>query len=477
MIGFLNDFLWGSVLIYVLIPVGLWFTIQSRFVQARHFIHMFSIFREAFGKGEDGKPTSFQALALSVAGRVGAGNIAGVAVAISLGGPGAIFWMWVVGLVGMATSFFECTLAQAYKRLEPDTGTYRGGPAYYIKHGLSKRLGKGAIWLAGLYSILLLVTFGFAFSVLQSYAISASMADAFSVPPIATGLVLATVIALVIFGGINRITAVTEYVVPIMAVIYIVMVVFVIAMNIGDLPSVFSRIFAGAFGLDAAIGGGIGAAVTNGVRRGLFSNEAGLGSAPNVAAVAHVRHPARQGVVQALSVFIDTMLICTCTASIILLSDIQPMTTDLDGVVLTQNALADHIGDWAQGFIAFALLLFVFSSIMYNYFLGENALSFFSRNHKLTYQIFRVATLGFIVVGATIDFGSAFAFADLTMGVLALTNLFALVLLFPIGLRLMRDFDGKARGGNRPEFVAGEFPDLDLDRAAWPVQAHFSRKE
>ncbi|PQA88568.1 alanine/glycine:cation symporter family protein [Hyphococcus luteus] len=468
MIEWLNALLWGKVLIFVLIPVGLWFTFRSRFVQARHFAEMFAIFGQAF-KHKTDHPSSFQALALSVAGRVGAGNIAGVAVAITLGGPGAVFWMWLVGLVGMATSFFECSLAQLFKRKEP-SGDFRGGPAFYIQHGLKKRLGPVAPVLAGVYSVLLLVAFGFAFNVLQSYAVSTSVSGAFGVDARIVGVVLAVFVGLVIFGGVKRITSVVEFIVPVMALSYILLVLFILATRIADVPHALLTIVESAFGFNEAVAGGVGAALTQGIRRGLFSNEAGLGSAPNVAAVAYVPHPAQQGVVQAFSVFIDTIIICTCTASIILLSGVDLSNPDVDGVILTQTALAAHVGGWADEFVATALLLFVFSSIMYNYFLGENALDFFTHESRMVFTVFRIATLGFVLVGANLDLSAAFGFADAAMGLLALVNLFALVLLFPIGLRVMRDFDGQRKKGLTPVFDPADYPDLDIDEAAWKLE-------
>lgn len=468
LISALNDLLWGKVLIFVLVPMGLWFTVRSGFVQFRNFGAMFAILGEGF-RHRGGKPTSFQALALSVAGRVGAGNIAGVAVAITLGGPGAIFWMWLVGLVGMATSYFECSIAQLFKRLEP-SGNFRGGPAFYIQHGLKRKLGPLAPLLAGLYSILLLVTFGFAFNILQSYAVSTSIDSAFGAPAPFVGVALAVAIGIVIFGGVSRITKVVEFVVPIMAVSYIGLVLFVLGARIGDVPDALLLIVRSAFGLNEAVAGGIGAAVVNGVRRGLFSNEAGLGSAPNVAAVAYVTHPAQQGSVQALSVFIDTLIICTCTASIILLSGVDYTDPNVDGVILTQTALAAHVGGWADEFIAAALLLFVFSSIMYNYFLGENALDFFVHESSIVFTGFRILTLGFIILGANLDLGAAFSFADVTMGSLALVNLFALALLFPIGLRIMRDFEKQRAAGAKPVLDPEDYADLDIDKAAWALE-------
>lgn len=347
MLDLLNDLLWSKVLIVVLIGLGLWFTIGSRCVQFRHFGRMFRILgaNQAFARDKHGHISSFQALMLSVAGRVGGGNIAGVAVAITLGGPGAIFWMWMVGLIGMATSYFECTLAQAYKTAEPD-GTYRGGPAHYIARGMGRRWK----WLAAVYSVLLLLTFGFAFSALQSYSVATSINDAFGIPVSVTGGILAVIVGAIIFGGVKRIAKVAEVLVPVMAVGYIAIALVVVVLNLGELPGVLALIVKSAFGLEPAIGGGIGAAIVMGVKRGLFSNEAGLGSAPNVAAVAYVRHPASQGIVQAFSVFIDTLIVCSCTAFIVLLGDVyQPGTgAQVGGVALTQASLAGLVGEWGR---------------------------------------------------------------------------------------------------------------------------------
>ncbi|NVK40111.1 MAG: alanine:cation symporter family protein, partial [Oceanospirillaceae bacterium] len=369
MLDFLNDLLWGKVLLVLLIAVGVGFTVASRFVQFRYFGRMFRILgaSQAFQRDKHGHLSSFQALLLSVAGRVGGGNIAGVAVAITLGGPGAIFWMWVVGLMGMATSFLECTLAQAYKQAEPD-GTYRGGPAYYISRGL----GRNWKWLAALYSVLLLATFGFGFTALQSYAVATSFDDAFGVPVFYTGIGLAMIVGLIIFGGVKRIAKVSEVLVPVMAGGYILIALVVLGLNLERIPDVFMLIVNSAFGLEQAVGGGIGAAILMGVKRGLFSNEAGLGSAPNVAAVAYVPHPANQGIVQAFSVFIDTLIICSATAFIILLSGVYDpaSASEVGGVALTQASLAEHVGEWGRSFVSVALLLFGFSTILYNYYLG-----------------------------------------------------------------------------------------------------------
>jgi len=459
MLDFLNDLLWGKVLIVVLVAFGVTLTVVSRFIQFRHFSRMFRVLGQAFHH-EKGHLSSFQALALSVAGRVGGGNIAGVAVAITLGGPGAIFWMWIIALMGMATSFFECSLAQLFKQAEPD-GTYRGGPAYYIERGLGQK------WLAGLFSILLLVTFGFCFNALQSYTVATSFDEAFGIPTYITGIGLAVIIGLIIFGGIKRIADVAEIVVPVMAIGYLIAALVAIAINISEVPGVFMLILKSAFGLEPAIGGGIGAAIVMGVKRGLFSNEAGLGSAPNVAAVAYVKHPGSQGMVQALSVFIDTVILCTCTASIILLSDVSQSGAELGGVALTQVALAEHVGAWGQSFVSIALMLFAFTTVMYNYYLGENSLNFFSEDNKTLFNGYRILTLGLILWGSFQDLSTVFGFADVAMGFLALVNLTALALLFKVGLRIMRDYDEQLKAGKSPVFDPEKFADLKIDKEAW----------
>ena len=470
MLAFLNDLLWGKVLIVLLIAVGIGFTVASRFVQFRYFGRMFRILgaSQAFKKDKHGHLSSFQALVLSVAGRVGGGNIAGVAVAITLGGPGAVFWMWVVGLMGMATSFLECTLAQTYKTAEGD-GTYRGGPAYYISRGLGRRWN----WLAGVYSALLLVTFGFAFTALQSYSVATSFGDAFGVPVLYSGLGLALRVGLIIFGGIKRIARISEFLVPIMAGGYLLIALVVLALNITQIPDVIALIVKSAFGLEPAVGGGIGAAIMMCLKRVLFSNEAGLGSAPNVAAVAYVPHPANQGIVQAFSVFIDTVIICSATAFVILLSGVYEAGAGVDvaGIALTQAALADHVGEWGRTFVSIALLLFAFSTILYNYYLGENSLNFFSRRNQGLFNAFRVTIVLLVCWGATTDLGTAFGFADVTMGLLAVANLIALIMLFKPGLRILRDFDDQMRNGiEQPVFNAKDHPEMDLDPKSWELE-------
>ncbi len=342
-----NGLLWGSVLIYLLIGAGLYFTVMTRGIQFRHFGHMFKLLRHS--REGDGGISSFQALSTSLASRVGTGNLAGVAVALYLGGAGAIFWMWMTALVGMATSFVESTLAQAYK-VDHGDQTFRGGPARYIERGLGLR------WLAVLFSICLIIAFGLAFNSVQANSIAQAMQEAFAVPTWAMGLVLVVVVAPIIFGGLKSIARVAELVVPLMALLYLLLAVTVVLLNIGDLPAALGTIIKSAFGLEQAAGGAVGYAVAqaimNGIKRGLFSNEAGMGSAPNAAATAttHPNHPAAQGFIQMLGVFLDTLVICTATAAIIIMAGPELLASDeANGIQLTQIALS---GTWASGVVS-----------------------------------------------------------------------------------------------------------------------------
>ncbi len=400
---------------------------------------------------------------LSLAGRVGAGNIAGVGIAVTLGGPGAVFWMWVTALVGMSSSFFECSLGQLYKRCDSE-GQFRGGPSYYIQHGLQKR------WLGMIMAVLLLVTFGFAFNGLQAHAVTHSLNNAFGFDTTYTGLGLAVLLGLVFIGGIKRIAKVADLLVPVKTLAYIAVTIYVIVLQFEHVPGMLATIVKSAFGLDQAFGGLIGSAIVMGVKRGVFANEAGLGSAPNVAAVASVEHPVAQGVVQAFSVFLDTFVICTCTALLILLSGFYTPGFEGDGIALTQNSLAAVVGDWGRVFISVALSLFVFTSILYNYYLGENNLRFMLGENRKALIAYRALVLVLIFWGAIENLSTVFAFADITMTLLAFVNLIALFLLFKVGMRILRDYDDQRSAGIRtPVFDSSKFPDLDLDRKAWPA--------
>ncbi|ROM92160.1 sodium:alanine symporter family protein [Pseudomonas brassicacearum] len=462
MLEVINDFLSGKVLIVLIVGLGSYFTIRSRFVQLRHFLHMFSVFKDSLRSSSE-QLSSFQALMLSLAGRVGAGNIAGVGIAVTLGGPGAVFWMWVTALVGMSSSFFECSLGQLYKRCDSE-GQYRGGPSYYIQHGLQKR------WLGMIMAFLLLVTFGFAFNGLQSHAVTHSLNNAFGLNTTYTGLGLAVLLGLVFIGGIKRIAKVADLLVPVKTLVYIGVTIYVIVLQFDHVPGMLMTIVKSAFGLDQAFGGLIGSAIVMGVKRGVFANEAGLGSAPNVAAVASVEHPVAQGVVQAFSVFLDTFVICTCTALLILLSGFYTPGFEGDGIALTQNSLAAVVGDWGRMFISVALALFVFTSILYNYYLGESNLRFLIGENRKVLIGYRAMVLALIFWGAIENLSTVFAFADITMTMLAFVNLIALFLLFNVGMRILNDYDAQRRAGIKtPVFDSSKFPDLDLDLKAWPA--------
>jgi len=456
----LTDWLWSYVLIIALIAVGLRFSIGSRFVQLRLFG---AVFRGRFNSylGSTARGISgFQALVVSVAGRVGGGNIAGVAVAITLGGPGALFWMWLIALIGMATSLFECALAQLFKQKHVDDD-FRGGPAYYMRHGLGWKV------MPVIYSVLLLLTIGIGFNAVQSYSVTASVESAFGVPPWQSGLVLTLVMGAVMFGGIRRIAVFSEVVVPLMVVGYFGLALMVVVINITEVPAALLLILKSAFGLEQVAGGGLAAAVMQGARRGLFSNEAGLGTAPNVAAVADVPHPVSQGLVQALSVFIDTMVLCTCTALIILLSSVYtPGADNVEGIALTQLALAEHIGPIGEQLVSIALVMFAVSSIAYNCYLGENSIAYFDISPKLTIPLFRLSVMALIGWASLQDLATVFSFSDLTMGLLAVVNLWALWALYPVGRRLLTDFEQR-RAVGPPVFEMSALPDLELDAASW----------
>ena len=459
--GLIGQATWDFALIPFLVVIGVFFTVASGFVQFRFFRRMFGVLLD---KGEGGGHISSRAaLLLSIGGRVGGGNVAGVAVAISLGGPGAVFWMWMIALVGMATSLFECSLAQLYKRTEAD-GSYRGGPAQYIIHGL----GPGFRWLAVAYAVCLIAAFALGFNAFQGNTVAGAIDEAFGVDRLYTGIAFAILTALVVSGGIKMIVRAADVVVPVMALLYIGLGLVVILLNITSLPGVLWTIVTNAFGFEEAVAGGMGAAFANGLRRGLFSNEAGLGSAPNVAATAYVPHPVSQGIAQSLSVFIDTIVICSTTAFVVLLSQAYVPGAQIDGIVLTQTAMEESIGNWAAEAIAVALVLFAFSSIIYNYYLGETGLTVFTRT-PMARHVLRVLVVALVFLGATAEGAtSVFFFSDPLMGVLALINLLAIVMLFPTAMRLVRDYKAQlAAGAAEPKLDAEAYRDLDIDPTAW----------
>ena len=459
-----TDWLWSYVLIVALLLVGLRFTLGSKGAQLRLFRLTLSVLSDIEWRGSDRGISSFQALVVSIAGRVGGGNIAGVAVAITLGGPGALFWMWLIALLGMATSLFECALAQLYKRRD-GSDTFRGGPAYVMRYGLGWRV------LPVIYSLLLLATIGFGFNAVQSYVVTTSIESAFGVPPIVSGMVMTAVMAVILFGGIRRLALFAEVVVPLMVVGYLLIALMVLVLNASAIPEALGLIFTSAFGLEQAVGGGIAAAISQGARRGLFSNEAGLGTVPNVAAAADVPHPITQGLVQSLSVFIDTMVLCTATALIILLSSVyQPDAQGIQGVILTQMAVAEHLGAIGEPLVSISLVLFATTTIAYNSFLGENSIAYFGRSDGPAVLVFRLSVLLLIAWAAVQDLSTVFGFADLTMALLALVNLLALWALYPVAMKLIAQFEDQVNAGESPRFYHEQLPCEALDTESWPTQ-------
>ena len=447
-----NDVLWTYILIAMLLGCAVYFTWRTRFVQFRNLREMLRLLTEGAPESADGQRqvSSFQAFAVSIASRVGTGNLAGVATAIAVGGAGAVFWMWIIALLGSVNAFVESTLAQLYKRKDQDS--YIGGPAYYMQYGLGKR------WMGALFAVLIAVTFGFAFNSVQSNTICAAWEHAFGIDHTWMGIGLTVTTLAIIFGGIHRIARVSSWLVPIMAVGYIVLALGVVIVNITELPSVIGHIVSSAFGWEQAVGGGMGAAVMQGIKRGLFSNEAGMGSAPNVAATATVTHPAKQGFIQALGVFTDTLVICTCTAFIILVSDPSP-DASLNGIQLTQAAFTAQVGQLGSVFVAIAILLFAFSSIIGNYYYGESNIRFISRR-PIYLWAYRILVGAMVMCGAVMSLDLAWSLADVTMGLMTVCNLIAIVLLARQALWLLRDYtDKRRRGVDSPTFHREEMPE------------------
>ena len=469
-----NDAVWGYVLIFALVGCGVWFTIKTRFVQFRMVGEMLRLLtdsavdtvesqvketREAKAIVRQKHISSFQAFAVSVATRVGTGNLAGVASAIAIGGPGAVFWMWVIALIGSATAFVESTLAQLFKKNHKDS--FIGGPAYYIQQGLHKR------WMAITFAILITCQFGLSNNSIQANTICGAMQEAFGWEPIWVGGVLAALGLYIVFGGIQRIAQVSAVLVPVMAVGYLLLAIVIIVMNIGLIPHVFKLIVLDAFGIEQIAGGGIGATIMNGVKRGLFSNEAGEGSAPNVAATASVTHPVKQGLIQALGVFTDTLLVCSCTAFIILISGLFSVP-ELNGIALTQSALQSEIGSFGPIFIAIAIFLFAFSSIIGNYYYGEANIRFITSNTKVM-TVYRLCSAGVMVIfGAMASFQLVWNIVDFFMAFLTACNLIAIVLLGRYAFRLLDDYrKQKKQGIKEPTFHRSQLPELEDEIECW----------
>ncbi len=453
----LSDFIFGRIITVALLGAGLYFTVRLRFIQFRHFGYMFRVLAGSRRAGER-HISSFQALATSLAARVGTGNLAGVAIAITMGGPGAIFWMWMVAFVGMSTSFVESTLAQLFK-LQGASGGYRGGPAYYMARGLGQR------WMGVLFALSLMVAFGLFFNAVQANTIASAFEESFSMDPLLTGALIVALAGVVIFGGLRTIARFAELVVPVMAAGYLMIALVVVVMNLGSVPAVLALIVKSALGLEQAVAGGMGYAIqramTNGVGRGLFSNEAGMGSAPNAAATADPQppHPASQGYVQMLGVFIDTIVICTSTAAIILISGGVEASPELTGIQLTQRALSSQVGDWGGPFIAVAVFLFAFTSIVANYSYAEVNLLFLVES-RIGLHLFRVVVLSLVLFGALGELPLVWALADVAMSLMALLNIIAILLLSGSAFLVAGDFNTQLDAGERPRFVPAGLPRL-----------------
>mgnify|MGYP000915103479 CR=1 FL=1 len=460
-IGAISSFMYSKLLVILLIGAGVYFTVRTRFPQVR-------LFKNACGsvmeKPEDkGAISSFQALMVSTASRVGTGNIVGVSSAICIGGFGSVFWMWVIAIIGSASALIESTLAQIYKKKGEDGSCY-GGPAYYIEAALHCRP------LAIVFCVAMILTYAFGFNMLASYNLQSTFSvfsfyDA-KMSPWIIGGILAVLTGWCLLGGGSRIVKVTSMVVPVMGIAYIGISLLVVIINIQNVPAMFVRIFEEAFDFKAIFGAFSGSAMMQGIRRGLYSNEAGIGSAPNASASANVSHPVKQGLIQALSVFTDTIVICSCTAFIILLSDL-PLDGTLKGIQLTQAAVGHEIGPFGAQFIAFCILLFAFSSIVGNYSYCETNLFFISR-HPAGLQIYRIAVGGMVFFGSVAGLDIVWNLADLFMALMTLINLIALIFLGHLALKALKNYnDQKRRGIKSPVFKASDIPEIEDQLSEW----------
>ena len=458
-LGKINDWMYTYLLLFLLVGTGIYFTIRTRCVQLRFLKESFHVLKEK-GKEENGKKqvSSFQALMISTASRVGTGNIAGIATAIAAGGAGAVFWMWLMAIIGGASAFIESTLSQVYK--VKDKEDLRGGPSYYMEKALGKRS------VGVLFAILLIICFAYGFNGLQSFNMSSSLE--YYIPgygdtiyPVIVGAVLAIGTAIVIFGGVHRIGFITSVLVPIMAGSYLLIGLYTIIVNISELPHIFSMILSQAFDFQAFAGGMAGSAVVIGIKRGLFSNEAGMGSAPNASASASVSHPAKQGMVQVLSVFIDTLLICSATAMMLLLSGVEGKTGVLDGIPFVQKAVSANVGNWGIHFITLSIFAFAFSSLIGNYYYAESNILFIKNNKKLLF-VFRITCILAVFFGAQADFSMMWNIADITMGCMATVNIIVILILGNKAIRVLKDYEKQKKEGKDPVFSA---KDVGIDNA------------
>ncbi len=470
LINLLNELLWGTVLIYLLACIGIYLTVQLGFIQFSHFKHMFSILKKSRQSTLSGI-SPFQALSMSMAARLGVGNIAGVAFALTTGGAGAIFWMWLMAILGMATSFAESTLAQLYKTKDVN-GDYRGGPAYYMEKGLGMR------WMGMLFSVLLVIGFGLLFNLVQANSIAWVMQSSFGWEPFYVGISIAFFTGITIFSNFKVVVKTAEILIPLMVLGYLAIALFIVIINIEKLPDMLLLIFYNAFGFQEVVAGSsgyfIGQAMINGARLSLFSNEAGLGSAPNIAASAsaYPSHPVSQGYMQMLGVFIDTVVICSATAAIILMSGEYFPHSEISGIELTQISLMSQFGDVGAIFVSIVILIFSFTSLIANYIYAETNLIFLRDNKKSGILIFRIMVLVSVMLGSVSSFPFLWYFADLLMGVMTIINIIAISLLSSTVFKLAKDYNNQLKQGKVPVFNIDNYPELQsqLEQDIWNNQ-------
>lgn len=457
----ISNVAWAWVGIPVLLLTGLYFTWIGKAAQVRMIPEMFRVLKDRVGGDHEGKKpiSSFKAFTISASSRVGTGNIVGVAAAVAVGGPGSVFWMWVVALLGGASSFVESTLGQLYK--SDEHYRYHGGPAYYIRKGL------GQNWMAVLFAIVISITYGLIFNALQANSIADSLSSTFQLQgdtlvnfKYGIAGVLGVMTALIIFGGVHSISKVSVTVVPAMALLYLVMGAILVVLNIQKVPTMFYNIVAYAFGMKSIIGGGLGSAIIIGVRRGLFTNEAGMGSVPNAGATAAISHPVKQGLVQTLGVYVDTLVVCTMTAFIIMLSDpaYGPENSSM-GSQLTLNALQAGLGTWARYFLTFAIFLFAFTSVVGNYYYGESNIQYMFR-HKAWLGLFRILVVIAVMVGCIANVGIVWSLSEVATLVMAMTNLMAIIFLGRIAMKLLHHYNEQRRKGLEPIFHRDDLPEI-----------------
>jgi len=453
-VGTLNDILWSTPAIYACLGIGLFFSVLTRFLQVRHIKDMVMLMFQ--GKSSEAGVSSFQALSIALSGRVGTGNIAGTATAIAMGGPGAVFWMWAIAFIGAGSAYVESTLAQIYK-VKKD-GQYRGGPAYYIEKGI------GVKWFAVLFALSALLAMAILMPGVQSNSIATGLENAFNLNKTVSGFIIIFLLGLIIFGGVKRIASVAQIAVPFMALGYMLVALIIVGLNLSELPAVFSLIFKSAFGADAAFGGILGSAIAWGVKRGIFSNEAGQGTGAHAAGAAEVSHPAKQGLVQAFSVYIDTLFVCSATAFMILFTGMYN-TVGADGAMIheglpgveagpgfTQAAVETVLPGFGSGFVAISLFFFAFTTIMAYYYIAETNVAYLFKNSKIPMFFLKLILLGATFYGAVKTADLAWALGDVGLGLMVWLNLIAIVILTKPALIALKDYEAQKKQGLDPVF-------------------------